>query len=513
MIENTVRDHRTVSPVTGTDLVWAAVLGILTCLGFMIADSRVAHWCLVPLMACLVVVGADAIKWFRGGCDTFDPKGLLGVFGLNFFFLAPLLVVYYDPEIGLVNRPPDWRPWIGYMALLNLGGLLTYQVAQHFAFNRLTSPAKTIWLPAPNRQNWVPLCAVCIAFLGWLVVLVTMGGFRGLIEQHLYRERTWGGLGFFRMFMKAGMILCLIALTFRRRSRHRISFLLVACMLLLFLVGQIAFGEFGTRRASMLYPLVWAVGIIHYYWRHLTSRHLLLAMIPVFLLVQVYTLYKVRGKEFLAALRGETTMTRVAEKAQANPFAVLIGAMSRADIQAWMVYKKVRFPGDYNPRHGRTYLDAPFFQIPHWLTPWYRYRASVKLRAGTAFMFGEGFYVPGRPWRRSLRIYGLAGEAILNFGFWAIPIAFGVLGLVVGYYRRKWLSWQWGDTRFFVAPFACVLALLALNSDSDNIATSLIFHFLVPVAVVRLSSVKLPCLGNTGDDTHHDYLAVENSVS
>ena len=49
-------------------------------------DDSVLHWFLLPVWGCGILIGADAVAWFRGQLDTFDIKGLIGVFGFHFFF-------------------------------------------------------------------------------------------------------------------------------------------------------------------------------------------------------------------------------------------------------------------------------------------------------------------------------------------------------------------------------------------------------------------------------------------
>src|SRR5438552_1320042 len=61
---------------------------VLACLGF---SSECVHWFVIPVFACGLIMYHDAVNWLRGMLDPFDPVGLLGVFGVHFFFFAPLL--------------------------------------------------------------------------------------------------------------------------------------------------------------------------------------------------------------------------------------------------------------------------------------------------------------------------------------------------------------------------------------------------------------------------------------
>src|SRR5262249_26329541 len=110
-----------------TSWVLAALVCVVTVLGFLADSEELQHWLLVPVTLCGILVGKDAIDWLLGRMNLFDPAGIIGVLGVHFFFLAPLLHVAWDYWLEYVVPPPDWRDWIGEMAFLNLGGLLVYR--------------------------------------------------------------------------------------------------------------------------------------------------------------------------------------------------------------------------------------------------------------------------------------------------------------------------------------------------------------------------------------------------
>ena len=51
------------------------------------------HWFVLPVFLCGWLVAEDALRWLSGEVDVLDPVGVLGLFGVHFFFLAPLLHV------------------------------------------------------------------------------------------------------------------------------------------------------------------------------------------------------------------------------------------------------------------------------------------------------------------------------------------------------------------------------------------------------------------------------------
>src|SRR5690606_36895410 len=89
-----------------------------TALFFIIMSSeQFLHWFIVPVTVCGVIIGVVAIDWLRGRMDLMDPVGWVGLFGVHFFFLAPLLIVLWDYQMLYLPPMDDWRPWLGGMGL------------------------------------------------------------------------------------------------------------------------------------------------------------------------------------------------------------------------------------------------------------------------------------------------------------------------------------------------------------------------------------------------------------
>ncbi len=484
-----IQDHRIITPIRINDVIMSFLLCLIIEGIFLVLNpGQVMHWYLLPLLICGILIGTDAIRWLRGGVDTFDPKGIIGIFGLNFFFISPLLVVYYGVNMSKGGTPPDWRPWIGVMGWFNAIGIIFYQVSHWFTIKHC-SPSRKIWILKPGTSESIVWSAVFFAIISWIIMMIKMGGFAGIVEEKIYGGvGAIGGLGTFRFSAAALMPLLLIALTIRRKSNARVS--VVSVCIILFVCSIIQFltaGLLGSRR-SIIYPIVWSIGIIHYFWRDIKPKILLLGMVPIILFAFVYGLYKASGQMFIDIVKGQATIKQVAEATNENISQVIVVDMSRADIQAWMIYKLKTFPEDYDLRYGKTYLLAPFTLIPRWLFPW-KTPGSEKTRAGTEFMFGKGYYDPTIK-RISGRVYGLAGEAVLNFGLWSIPVAFGIWGMLIGYLRRKWLSWPSGDCRLLIVPMVIILAVVTLILDSDNVWSSIISHLVIPAFVIFLISSK-----------------------
>ncbi len=100
-----------------------------------------------------------------------------------------------------------------------------------------------------------------------------------------------------------------------------------------------------------------------------------------------------------------------------------------------------------------------------------------------------GNYIPGR--LESSRIYGLAGEAVLNFGPVSVPIVFIPFGFLVGRVRRWQRSLEPGDARLLLVPLFVNLCFVVLTCDSDNSLFFLIKNGAIPWLVIMVGSTRV----------------------
>jgi hypothetical protein len=145
-----------------------------------------------------------------------------------------------------------------------------------------------------------------------------------------------------------------------------------------------------------------------------------------------------------------------------------------------MLYNLVKFPEDYDYRWGLTYIGAPSFLVPSFFWP---NRPNYKVDAGTEATLGKSSSYD------SMRVYGLTGEALLNFGPWGVLPAYAIYGACLGWYRRKLTSWDPTDARTFLAPLVTILFATAFIADSDNV----LFLFVVDGSLITatfLASIK-----------------------
>ena len=131
---------------TRGDYAIAAVCVGSLALAAMWWSKPVAHWFLLPVMACGILSGVDIVRWLRGRLDLFDPKTVIACLAFYGFFVAPILHVIWD-RFGVgydLILFGDWRPWLGAAAALCALGLLVYRPAHNFVFSH-TQPSATSW--------------------------------------------------------------------------------------------------------------------------------------------------------------------------------------------------------------------------------------------------------------------------------------------------------------------------------------------------------------------------------
>lgn len=81
---------------------------------------------------------------------------------------------------------------------------------------------------------------------------------------------------------------------------------------------------------------------------------------------------------------------------------------------------------------------------------------------------------------------------MLNFGPFAAPLAFVVLGLLAAWTKDLVRRWRWGDARLLVLPLLICLCFLILVYDFDNTLFYLLKYFTIPFLIVWLGSERRP---------------------
>ena len=384
------------------------VFSSLACLvvvwAFMLSDEDCQHWFVVPVFLCGVLVCVDAIDWLRGKVDVLDPKGVLGIFGIHFFFIAPLLHVRLNMWMWDVDPTPDWRPWLGEMAFLNFCGLLIYRYIVWRMSESSTAagrPART-WKPQTRTLMTLLLTAIISGTAIQCLIYRAFGGIGGFISA--VQDRHFSFLGDTWAMMLAGRVpyLVIIAIAVYWRSRNYVpSLVVLAAAVLAFTVLQILFGGLRGERSDIIYALFLAVGVLHYWIRPLTKTMVFAGLGFLVVFMYVYGFYKFGGSDGLKAMtQGADQRAAMEEDFHHSFTASLLGDLGRADMQAYVLYRLSRPENDFSFALGRTYFGSAITVLPG---PVWRDRPPSKVKEVWDILYGVRTY---RARIRSNRVLG-----------------------------------------------------------------------------------------------------------
>lgn len=472
-------------------IVIAFYICLFVALAFILADAeKFLHWFIVPVTLCGALIGADAVQWLRGRLDTFDPVGLLGLFGLHFFFLAPLLIVAWDYQLLYVPPLDDWRPWLGQMALLNLAGLALYRLSRHWIKPPSPGQPRRVWRLDGELFTIVLLFALVITFALQLAVYQQFGGLAGYINtfEERYIGEAGGFTGFGALFAISESFPYLFMLGYvvwaRRKGGGWRAWGVVLFMLLVFFVVRLFFGGLRGSRSNTLFAMFWALTAIHVWLRPVPRRIFYGGAIFALLFMYVMGFYKAVGLDFVEVLQNPSSASQLEQETDRTFRAALLSDLSRAEIQPYLLAVLADPFSDYRYRWGSTYIGGLFTPVPRALWPT---KPPTKVEAGSEAQHGSASFSRSGTLRSS-RVYGLAGEAMLNFTPLAVPFTFVAWGLVVGWVQARFTIWPSDDTRRLLLPQLVLLCFIVLTADSDLITVFLVQQGLVMFLVIWLSS-------------------------
>lgn len=476
-----------------SSLMISTVVTTLILLAFVMSSDRFAHWFILPVFCSGVLIGTDAVRWFRGSVHVFDPTGILGLIGYHSFFLAPLLHVNWDYWLPWVAGPQEWRLWLGFMACFNAVGLLLYLLARNVVWRRCARGTRRYeW--RLNRQKFALVLIVALMVTGALQVWVyaRFGGVQGYIDA--FSRQEFKGMGWIFAISESFPILVIFGyVAFARgHSGPRTRWWTIGAILLVFVALQLIFGGLRGSRSNTVWAVFWAVGLIHIFIRQITRKQVLLGVTCLTMFMYAYGFYKSYGDEAIEALRSSERRAEMSRQSERSMQTVILGDFGRAALQAVILRNvwpsNVTF--EYHYAWGETYLGALALPIPATFLP---NPPQTKAEVGTLALYGpESLETRSQ---LSSRVYGLAGEAMLNFGPLAVLPAYVVLGLVIGA-ARKWVNGlSVRDSRSFMLPFVVVLCIYALLYDSDNVMYFIIKNGTMPFVVIALCSKRVPLNG------------------
>lgn len=478
-------------------LSWTLAVQLIVAISSVafLTDARLIHRFMVPVSVCGVLVGFDCVEWARGRLAIFEPCALVGLFGFHFFYLAPILRVRLDFWALYIPGLADWRYGLGLMATLNLIGLLIYRVTVGFPTKSPNPvPSRVLRLSSFRFLGTVATLVSIVTFLG---ILAYYGGIDSYLRVVTSARGELEGMGLILLVGEAFSLLGFTTVLLSGRKRLKAHHWQLFAVIVAFAFVQFLGTGLRGSRSNTIWPLLIAIVLVYLIIRPISRKAFLVLMLIVGLFTYLYSFYKIEGTEALPELRSGNTSSRSANSGRGMPD-LLLGDLGRSDIQALVLSHQ---PGRrIDPVLGKTYLAgvALFFPFSVWGT----HTPESKVEIGTDVLYGVGMFESGFA---SSRIYGLAGEGILNFGRVGAPLMFVVFGLYVRAATRIYRRADHGEDLVakLMAPGLAVGAILMLGQDSGNVTFFLLRH-VVPLALVTwFASSNLSSAGTpTGQGQH-----------
>jgi superoxide dismutase len=439
------------------------------------------HWFLIPVFVSGVLIGVDFFSWLRGKLDLLEPTGLVGAYGYYFFFIAPLLTVLWQYHTRELPVAPDWRDWIGGMAALNCAGLIIYLGTKNF-LGRRTYPPKTVWRIRHNRFVHIMALVLPISALVQLLIFSKFGGIWEFMQAFSTDTKAFDGMGW--QFLIAEAFPCLLAvftLVCKRDALRQTPWTPIALLAFAFFVTKLIFGGLRGSRSNTVWAMFWLCGAIHA-WTKPVPRHLVaigIALLVIFM--YAYGFYKAQGVDALETLQSSEEMNTTANRTGRTLDTTLLGDLARSETQAYLLYRLADVR-DYDYAAGTTYVSAFMVILPKTFRPdW----ISSKVEKGTEALYGRGIF--STEYVSASQVYGLAGEAMLNFSPVSIPLAFSALAFVVVKSRALQFAHP-DDARRLLLPFLVNMCILVLNSDLDNIIVFFLTTALPVLTILKFST-------------------------
>jgi hypothetical protein len=454
----------------------------------LLLSENIFHWFVLPVLVCGTVVGCDAIEWIRGRVGLFDPIGIVGGIAYYSLFVAPLLVAVFDYQIAyLPSQPADYRPWLAASSVLNLAGWLIYRaVRDRIGIRIAIRVSHRSWTLDHKRSFTVLAIALAVTGIAQLWVYAEFGGISGYIDAYaasITGQPVFQNMGWFFAVSESFPILLVIGFAlYPLAPERRRSWVLIAGVAVMFFGLQWLFGGLRGSRSNFVWNIFWALGIFHFRIRRLPRWTLFAAVPPFLIFMYLYGFYKDRGRDAAEILESAEVAQYMSERTNRTLPTLLVSDLSRADIQAFVVSRLATSP--FNYAFGQSYLGALTLVIPRQIWP---DRLPTKQRWTSALEY-DSTSEPGS--LISSRVYGLAGEAMLNFGFVGVPFAFIALGGVVGFVRRMMTVLPSNDTRWVMMPLLINFCPLLLIGDSDNNLVFLLKYGFIPFVVLFFISCR-----------------------
>src|SRR5699024_9263869 len=325
----------------------AILLTTIVLIIFLFKSKDLHHPFIFPIYFSGIVIALDLIDWIRGRIEVFSPVGFLGIFGFHFFFLSPILQVYWESGINYVAEPEDWRVWLLGIGVINLIGLILYRLFRIYFYRKQTAKSFSCkkWRINSRKLLIISTPILLIMFFLQTYIYVTYGGFSGYINTYINTDGGFEGMGFlFTIAESFPIIFIILSFHFIQKSRFKDNMVVYFLLFLIFFLLKLYFGGLRGSRSNTLWGLIWFAGIYHSFVKPIKKRTIILGSILILSFIFLYGIYKGAGDKGLEIFNSNESITEIADETERGIDTVLLGDLSRFRTQAFILHRLVEYP-------------------------------------------------------------------------------------------------------------------------------------------------------------------------
>src|SRR5262249_34349800 len=189
----------------------------------------------------------------------------------------------------------------------------------------------------PSRLMLILPFFLAVSLVMEILMYSGRGGILGMMEQYS-SHFVIPEFGVATMFSECFPILAMIAFVLvARRVRWLASLPALAAAMLCFFIVLMIFGGLKGSRSTTMFQLFWAAGMIHFFLRPLSRKLVFVGLLFIVSFTYIYAFYKIGGLRAIEALRSGESMASVQQSTRQTMHDILLGDMSRADLQAFII--------------------------------------------------------------------------------------------------------------------------------------------------------------------------------
>lgn len=410
------------------------------------------------------------------GGTGFHPLPVLSYIYIICFTIPPIIAYHFNIGLLYIYKDIDWGFYLILISIINVFGLLILYFGAFLGFRKKDIVKNRLLFLERNKLLVVSSVFLVFSFLAQILIFIKYGGIYGYMNAWTEDRDNFSGLGKWFMLAEPFPILFIFFIFIRYKEVLRKNIIALIIAFIAFFSLKLLFGGLRGSRSNTIWGLFWFAGLVHLYLFKLKKMHLILGVIFISIFMPIYGIYKTYG---IKSFDGEYSISDT-NRYENNPLLdIYINDFSRSSLNAYEIYQYNN--SNYYPKLGATYLNSMLMLVP-FLKPYYN--GQTKNSASSELVYEQKFFLEKNTNYDNSRVYGIYGEALLNFGpFFAVFIFF-IAGFVIAKIDNFCRSLNHEDFTIFVVPFLANVSFVIMMSDLDNLLFFIMKNGLVPMLYI-----------------------------